>query len=118
MNYDATLCSDPADNRIIYRRKNGTFKTTKYNRARARFDKCVADKLSSTVDVADSIGSSASDITESIVGGGGDRPVYVPDYAQGGGASGGEEFFSDNAAFSMPLLFGGAAILAFFVWSK
>lgn len=117
MSYDTSLCLNPAENRALYRRKNGTFKTSKFNRARAKFDRCIAGKLSSAAEVVDEIGTAATDIADSITGGGGERAAYVPDYSQGGGASGGEEFFDQNVG-GIPIFVILGSVVALMLWSK
>jgi len=119
MAYDTSLCFNPGDHRWMFRRKNGTWKTRQWRKAMKAYNRCVAGALSSPQQLADSIGSSASDIVDSVMGGGGDRPVYVPEYSQGGGPSGGEEFLdTEVAGIPAPYLLGGIGILALMMWSK
>lgn len=77
-------CINPQNHKFIYRRKNGGFKTTKFNNAVRQYNKCMAGKLTSTADVIDELGDAATDLVDSIAGGG-ERPAYSPPYSEGSG---------------------------------
>jgi hypothetical protein len=118
MGYDVSRCADPREHRQMFRRKNGTWKTRQWRRALAKFDRCIAGAIEKSSDVIDSGGDAAADLADSILGGGGTRPAYVPDYDQGG-PSGGEQFFSgDVGGIPMPLALGAGAIVLFLAMRK
>lgn len=118
MGYDVSNCIHPATNRQMFRRKNGSWKTRQWRRAMKHYNKCIAGAIESTSDVIDSGGDAAADLADSILGGGGTRPVYVPDYDQGG-PSGGEQFFSGNiGGIPMPLALGAGALVLFLATRK
>jgi hypothetical protein len=77
-------CVNPQNQKFIYRKKNGGFKTTKFNNAVKQYNKCMAGKLSSQTDVIDELGDAATDLA-SAIGLGGERPAYAPPYSEGSG---------------------------------
>ena len=118
MGYDVSNCADPRESRWMFRRKNGGWKTTQWRRALAKYNRCIAGAIESSSDVIESSGDAAADLADSILGGGGSRPVYVPDYDQGG-PSGGEQFFSGNiGGIPMPLALGAGALVLFLATRK
>lgn len=113
MGYDTSMCADPREARWMFRRKNGSWKTTQWRRALAKYNRCIAGAIENTSDIIETGGDAAADLADSLIGGGGNdtRPVYVPDYDQGG-PSGGEQFWqTDIGGIPAPLAVGAGALV-------
>ena len=81
---EAARCINPQTQKYLYRKKNGSFKTSKFNRAVRDYNRCMAGKLTSFDDGVEALGDAAMDLLEGALGGG-SRPAYVPAYAEGSG---------------------------------
>jgi len=117
MPYDTTACLNPSAHRAAFRRRNGSFKTRQWRRAMNRYNRCIAGVIESTSEVIGATGDAATDLAYGL-GLGGERPAYVPPYAQAGGPTGGEESWTETKVAGLPLPLIAAGVVALMLWSK